>query len=135
MPNLTKTIQALADSVRDPWGRIRTVESICYGFAEKLQYFKDQRDAIESDMLKEEERCIEAGCEASMKHENLFTRWEVKKDSVADLEALLTSAKEVYKKESGEEYIHGKKKSRTPSKNSAYNEYLSRWNRQPLSTE
>ena len=134
MPNLTKTIETLANSVRDPWGRIRTVESMCYGFHTKLVYFKEQHDKVESDLLQEEERCMEAG-EASMRLEQLFTRRSDKADSVADLQALLDSAKEVYKKESGVEYVHGKKKSRTPSKNSKYNEYLSRWNKQPLNTE
>ena len=128
MPNLTKTIQALADSVRDPWGRIRTLESICYGFHTKLEFFKEQHDRVESDMLQEEERCIEAG-EASMRLETLFTRRSEKADTVADLKALLDSAKEIYKKESGEDYVHGKKKPRPVSTNSDFNEYASRFNK------
>ena len=132
MPNLTKTIETLANSVRDPWGRIRTVESICYGFHTKLAFFQEQHDRVESDLLQEEERCIEAG-EASMRLESLFTRRAEKADTVADLKALLESAMEIYKKESGEDYVHGKKKPRPVSTNSDFNEYASRFNRQPLS--
>ena len=128
MTNLTSTIQTLATSVADDWGRVRIVESICYSFTTKLEFFKNQFDTVQADRLKEEERCNEAG-ESSSRLESLYSRELEKGDTIADVETLLKAAKAVYKKESGQDYVHGGKRQPTVSKDSRFNEYMSRWNK------